>query len=1255
MPGSILFVEDNPITRKMLRIALEMEGFHVWDAADGGSALDLAAAHPPDLVIVDYVLPDVDGLTLLEKIRCARAAPNLPAIVVTGMVSRLAEFRSRSNAATHFLGKPVAPSRLVEMVRAHLEVPASPFGGARILAVDDEPLNLKLIAVRLRRAGYEVETAAGGAQALGMARRHPPDVILSDVLMPSMDGFTLAREVRQDPGLASIPVVLVSSAYVDAADERLAREMGATALVVRSPDLDETFAAVEEAGRGHRDLRTSAPGPAVAALHQERLQVQLERQTARNEALLREAAIQATTLSIIRGLAEVLAKPREVPNILADVLVHCLDAAGLSAGLLYLKGKQGHYLHASFGIAAGRLAEAERCFGHPELIGRVADAGQVVALSRHAETEDAAARDFLGQLDDSYALLLPLTVLGDAFGVLVLGSDGQDLRQTAWLSFARSLALQFGQTVALGQSVTRLTESEGRYRALVENANDAIYVLDAQDVILQANQQSVALLGRPRDQTIGRHISDLVPPGGETDVERFHQAVAAGGNKVENVTLRRGDGTLVEVDFSLAVSEIDGVVNIVAIGRDVTERNRTARELKERMEVAAFAADVSVALIRNEPFSAVLQRCAEAMMRHLDPAFARIWTLEGDTLVLQASAGLYTHLDGAHSRVPVGRFKIGMIASERVPHLTNDVQHDTRVSDPAWAQREGMVAFAGYPLIVGDDLVGVMAMFARHALSQTVLDAMAAVANQIALGIERRSTEDRLHQSEEQYRLLFDTNPFPMAVIEKKTLAFLAVNDGSVRTYGFSRDEFLAMSLPDLRSPEDAARLASDYGPDGGAGPGGHQLPGTRKHRRKDGTLIEVEIVRSPIPFEGRPAWLALASDVTQKKSLEAQLVQAQKMEAVGQLAGGVAHDFNNLLGVITGYTELLIRGLPEESRERKRGEEIKRAADLAAALTRQLLAFGRRQVLQPRVLDLNETIAHVEKMMRRLISESIEIVLVPAPDLGRVRADLGQVEQVLLNLAINARDAMPAGGRLVIETSNVELDEAHARTNPDSSVGPHVLLSVTDTGHGMDAATMSRIFEPFFTTKEEGKGTGLGLATVYGIVRQSGGTVVASSKVGRGTTFKIYLPRVAAEVTKETLATAQPAPGGRESILLVEDAEPLRLLIRELLEEAGYAVIDAEAPDAALLLVAKMNKPIDLLITDMVMPGMNGPEFAKRISALHPRARVLLMSGYSDQALSGEGILEPGTLFLQKPFRMDDLMSTIRRALDSPPPPARP
>ena len=1387
----ILLVEDNPITRKLMRFALEAEGYDVVDAAAGRAALEMAATRPPDLLVLDYVLPDMDGLQLLAAVRRQTAVPELPAIIVTGMVSRLDELRAQGGAHTQFLAKPVAPSRLLEIVGAQLSVPGRPTSpgsplaassNRRVLVLDDEPLNRKLTSFRLKQAGYEVETASAGAEGLEMARRRPPDAILTDVLMPSMDGFAFCREARREPALASIPIVLVSSAYVDEADRELARSVGANALVVHTPDLRDATEALGAALRGAAPP-TPVSDDRVATLHRERLQVQLERQTARNEALLRQAAIQAAALSIVRGLSEVLAEPKDITQILADVLVHCLDAAGLSTGLLYVADPGGrHRLQAQFGITADRKADAEACFGHPELIRRIVEARQPVAFSANAEATDAESRDFLARLGQSSVLILPFVVLGETYGELVLASDSHDLSENAWIAFARSLALQFGQTVALGQSLKRLAESEGRYRALMEQANDAIFILDTAGTILETNRQSETLLALPRDRMIGRHISDFAPVVERAEnLRKFQAAVHAGGGRAENVILRRGDGTLLQADFSMSLNAIEGKATVLSIGREVTERRRgdealrrsearmksvldaaldavimmdeqglvvswnaraedlfglrhddaigrsvaeliippryradharglkaylatgegpvigrrtelsalrrdgsefpieltvtalkeagafyfnafvaditdrkrAEQEIAERMELATFTSDIGAALIRDEPLPVVLQQCAEAMMRHLEPAFARIWTLNhaGDTLELQASAGMYTHLDGAHARVPVGRFKIGLIAAEREPHLTNDVVHDPRVSDQTWAKREGMVAFAGYPLVVGDQLVGVMAMFSRHPLSPNVLGSMAAVANQIALGIERKRSEEEHLASEEQYRLLFDSNPHSMWVYDQETFAFLAVNDAALRHYGYSREEFLAMTALDIRPPEEVAAFKEGQERQARHGAPSYYSRHTFKHRKKSGAIIEVDIAANAILFQGRRAWLLLATDVTEKRTLEAQLLQSQKMESMGRLAGGVAHDFNNLLGIITGYGDLLRRRVTADPRLTKYVDDIVKAAERAAGLTRQLLAFSRQQVLQPRILDLNPVVDETQKMLRRVIGEDIQLVTVLDENLAPVKADAGQMDQILMNLAVNARDAMPRGGRLTIETANVALDESYARQHAGVEPGRYVMLAISDTGHGMTPEVRSRIFEPFFTTKDPGKGTGLGLATVHGIVKQSGGHIFVYSEPGHGTSFKIYLPRAdAAEVaTPPPESTAAQLPQGSETIVLVEDEESLRELIRECLETTGYTVLEARHGADALEICERHEGPVHLLITDVVMPNMSGRELGERVRAVRPDIRVLYMSGYTDDAVVRHGVLAQDMAFLQKPFTAEALARKVRACLET-------
>src|SRR2546421_541575 len=529
------------------------------------------------------------------------------------------------------------------------------------------------------------------------------------------------------------------------------------------------------------------------------------------------------------------------------------------------------------------------------------------------------------------------------------------------------------------------------------------------------------------------------------------------------------------------------------------ERRRAQTALLERARLAELTSDVGIALTQGGALQAMLQLCAEALVRHLDVALARIWTLDeaSGILELQASAGMYTHIDGAHSRVPLGQYKIGAIARERRPHLTNQVVGDPQVHDQEWVRREGLVAFAGYPLVVHDRLLGVMAMFACHVLSEFVPKALTSVASAVAVGIERKRAEEALRRSEEQLR-------------------------------------------------------------------------------------------------------------------------QAQKMEAIGRLAGGVAHDFNNLLTVIASYSDLLLE-------------------DLAPG--------------EPKILDLKAAVADIEKLLRRLIGEDVQLATSLAPDLGAVKADPGQLEQIIINLAVNARDAMPAGGRLTIEAANVEMDEAYVRGHAPARPGRYGMLALSDTGIGMDEQTQARIFAPVFTTMEPGKGTGLGLATVYGIVKQSGGFIWVYSEPGQGTSFKVYLPRVEepAEPAAAPAATVEPLRG-TETVLVVEDEASVRMVARQVLERYGYAVLEAPNGETALRLAAKHHGPIHLLLTDVVMPGLSGRQLAEQLVQLRPDMKVLDASGYAVHAIVQHGVLESGIAYLQKPFTPETLGRRVRQVLDSLP-----
>jgi two-component system, cell cycle sensor histidine kinase and response regulator CckA len=645
---------------------------------------------------------------------------------------------------------------------------------------------------------------------------------------------------------------------------------------------------------------------------------------------------------------------------------------------------------------------------------------------------------------------------------------------------------------------------------------------------------------------------------------------------------------------------------------------------------------------------------------------------------------------------------------------------------------------------------------------------------------DRRRAEQALRESEERYRLLFENNPQPMWVFDNETLAFLAVNEAACQHYGYTRKEFLAMTIRDIRLAEEVPALLQSLASQSEE----FHKAGVWRHRKKDGPGIAVEIASHPLLFSGRPAQLVLATDVTErmraeealrqseqkyrdifdfatvgiyqsrydgslitvnaplaeildydspedllrhnldeiyadpaerreliarfepagkahrqevlwkrkdgtpiwleldaravrnadgttryfegfvhdvserkkseeeKRRLQEQLVQAQKMEAVGQLAGGIAHDFNNLLTAITGYSELLLGELPPEDLRRSHAEEIRKAGERAASLTQQLLAFSRRQVLEPKVLDVNVVVSDIERMLRRLIGEHIELKTRKTPDVWKVKADPGQIEQAILNLVLNARDAMPSGGTLAIETSNAELDQEFARSHVPTQPGSYVMVAVSDTGVGISDDVKARLFEPFFTTKERGKGTGLGLSTTYGIIKQSGGYLWCDSEVGRGTTFQVLLPRVE-EPVSEVVERKTPPPihPGDETVLLVEDEPEVRSLVQRILKTQGYTVVTAANPDEALAIAREFRGPIQLMVTDVVMPGMSGLQLAERLNPTRPDMKVLFVSGYTNDAIGHQGVLDPGTAFLQKPFTPNALARKVREVLEAPPP----
>jgi PAS domain S-box-containing protein len=499
----------------------------------------------------------------------------------------------------------------------------------------------------------------------------------------------------------------------------------------------------------------------------------------------------------------------------------------------------------------------------------------------------------------------------------------------------------------------------------------------------------------------------------------------------------------------------------------------------------------------------------------------------------------------------------------------------------------------------------------------------------------------------EQYRRLFDNNPSPIYTCDQTTFAFLEVNEAAVRLYGYSRAEFLGMTLLDLALPQDIAAFRqrlSQLAP----GPGNS---GVWRHRVRDGKLLEVEMTSHAVDAGGRKAWLSMVNDVTERSGLEAQLRQAQKMESVGQLASGIAHDFNNLLTVISGHAGMLMAEPSACAKTAESLKEIAAATKRASDLTRQLMTFSRKHELHLQVADLKEVVNNVGKMLRRILGEDIALQVDFAPGLPSIKADLGMLEQILMNLAVNSRDAMPKGGRLLIRTAAERIDEAQARLNPEAAPGQFVCLTFSDTGCGIEPENLGRIFEPFFTTKQLGHGTGLGLATVYGIVKQHQGWITVSSRPGEGTTFQVYLPAWHERSVPLVMPSGeQKVIGGAETILVVEDEAPLLKLMHHILESYGYKVLDSSTGKAALEIWERQKKKIDLLLSDLVLPdGKSGQELAKILQAEKPGLKVIYTSGYDTTRLAGDFSPAKGATFIQKPFHARKLAEIVFDTLRQP------
>lgn len=790
-----------------------------------------------------------------------------------------------------------------------------------------------------------------------------------------------------------------------------------------------------------------------------------------------------------------------------------------------------------------------------------------------------------------------------------------------------------------------LTESESKFRAVADTAASAIYIHNGKR-FLYVNRASQEISGYSAEELLNTiQPFQIVHPDDKAMVLARAQARTRGEKTIERYEYRilMKSGTVRTVDFSASTISFGGEIAILGTAFDITERKRV-----ENLQAALYRISDSANTVMdlNKFFESIHGIVSELM-------YARNFYIALFDENTESISYPY-FMDEMEAR-PEGSFPLAKGLTEFVLRTGNPVLIRPEDYDQLLSRGEvteigaPCIDWLGAPLRFGSRSVGVIALQSYTPdvrYNEQDREVLHFVSQHLAAAIVRKRNEDALRESESRYRSLVQSAVYGIYRCDAQH-NLLEVNPALAAMLQYESPEQI-MSLDLVRDvfsdADEFRRLAKLF-----------KVSDTIeneevKWKQKDRSLITVRLSgRKVINRAGKTqGFEMIAENVTERRALEEQLRQSQKMEAVGRLAGGVAHDFNNLLTVIKGYSELMLDELKDADPMKAEVEEIKKAADRAASLTRQLLAFSRQQVLAPKVLDLNQVMANMEKLLQRLMGEDVEFHAVFEPTLGRVKADPGQIEQVMMNLAVNARDAMPAGGKLTIETANVELDENYAREHVGAHPGSYVMLAVSDNGQGMTQQVKQRIFEPFFTTKELGKGTGLGLSTVYGIVKQSEGYVWVYSEVGVGTTFKVYLPRVDAPAEAISRKDAlQPSYRGHETVLLVEDEDGVRALVRQVLHKHGYTVLEARHGGEAILHCERHKGEIQLLLTDVVLEQMGGPELAGRLAGIRPDMRVLYISGYTDDAIVQHGVLNPGTAFLQKPFTTEALAKKIRQVLE--------
>jgi PAS domain S-box-containing protein len=1282
---TILIVEDNPATRKMLRLALQIEGYGVLEAGSGREALQ-CLAEKPDLIIQDLLLPDVDGVQLVQSFRDRPEAATIPILCCSGFQPRMEQARSLGAGFTDYLFKPIEPSRLVRTVAAYLPrqnpIPKPRGRERRVLLVDDDPLQRKLATAHLVDAGFRVMTAGNGVEALVAARRTRPDVVLSDVLMPETDGFELCRQIRGDPKLAQVPIVLMSSAFTEAADSELARKVGASALVARTSDFQVAVGAVRAALREAPRARPASRAKAATDEYARRVARQLDRHVILNQRLGSRLALVEAQLGVLAGFTETLERASDVETILREAMYRCADAAGVSRALTFLVDpKGGLSLSAQIGFIDSHPTQLRDFFGRMDLLQHALATGEPVDLTARGPS-GAGAVELLVVSGAESLLIAPFPLKSDRLGVMVLFSHRPCFDQS-WFVFAEAVGASLAQAVSLSRAWARVSAAEARYRTIFENASDGIFRMTPDGQVVLGNPAFARLLGDESPEELGRGLDYFerlsVEPGNGAEFRRhLHES---GSIRDSECRIRRRDGSVIWTSQSVrAVRDEHGqVLQYEGLVKDITER-------KKAEETARALADVGRLLSQSLDPEVVAQLIADNMLALCDARTSTVFRIQPQSgeLVSVAAAGETGPAFGRNLIFPAGTGLIGLAVSQRGPVTTGNLLVDSRVTlTPELRERieeSEVLARLAVPLVVRERVIGVISVGDRadRGFGDEEIRLAEAFADQAAVSLENARLYAETERRRQEAEVLADLVGRIGSVFDLDSI-LQRVADGAKE---LCRADQAVIALRDNVTEAMMFRYWADAPYEGysglqvepGKGSGGQVLATGRAFRTQNYAedaritreyiesvqtnrvvaqlvvpihgddriegLLYVEN-RSPCSFTDPDEKVLLrlaghAAIAIQNARRRELMYQSEKLAAMGQLLAGVAHELNNPLSVVLGQALLLLQSPSDRLAERI--EKVTKAAERCVRVVKNFLALAREHPPEHTRVSLNKVVEDANELLAyQLRLDNVAVVLDLATDLPTLWADPHQLHQVVVNLITNARDAMREGTtppRLTIATRS---DPARAR----------VVLEVIDTGPGVPSEIQARIFEPFFTTKPRGRGTGLGLALCKEVIQAHSGTFRVESEPGHGATFRVELPTVAPAGSEEVArASTEIRPVQGRTILVVDDEPEVASVLSDLLSSDGHVV--ETAPNGEVALRKLGEREYDLVLSDMRMAGLDGPglyrEVARRFPALVRRFIFLTGDVLSPETRRFiEDARIPG---LSKPFDVEAIRRVVRSAL---------